>query len=59
MANNGVPNPNFKGFMTDSTQANWNAIQIAYGNKDPSEPMVDRERTCFFHCSQSMDRHTK
>jgi hypothetical protein len=26
MANNGVPNPNFKGFMVDNAQANWNTI---------------------------------
>jgi hypothetical protein len=26
MANNGVPNPNFKGFMADNAQANWNVV---------------------------------
>ncbi len=26
MANNDVPNPNFKGFMADNVQTNWNAI---------------------------------
>jgi hypothetical protein len=42
MANNGVPNPNFKGFMVDSTQANWNVVQIVYGSEDANEPMVDK-----------------
>jgi hypothetical protein len=49
MANNGVPNPNFKGFMIDNVRANWNTIQIIHGSKNLSELMVDRERTCFFH----------
>jgi len=43
MANNGVPNPNFKGFMADKAHANWNVIRIIYGSKDVSELMVDRE----------------
>jgi hypothetical protein len=43
MANNGVPNPNFKGFMIDNAHANWNAIQIVYGNGNESEPMVDKK----------------
>jgi hypothetical protein len=48
MANNGVPNPNFKGFMVDNAQANWNVIRIVYGNKNESELMVDKKHTCFF-----------
>ncbi len=43
MANNGVPNPNFKGFMAYSAQANWNIVQIVYGSGDPSESMVDKK----------------
>jgi hypothetical protein len=34
MVNNGLPHPNFKGFMIDSAQANWNAICIVYGSSD-------------------------
>ncbi len=56
---NGVPNPNFKGFMADNNQANWNTMQIMYGSGGPSESMVDREQTYYFHCVRSMDRHTK
>jgi hypothetical protein len=42
MANNGVPNPNFKGFMVDNVQANWNDVQIIYGSRYASEPMVNK-----------------
>jgi predicted phage tail protein len=42
MANNGVPNPNFKGFMANNTKANWNVVQIVYGSDDASESMVNR-----------------
>jgi hypothetical protein len=42
MLTKGVHNPNFKGFMASSAQANWNAIQIVNGSGDPSEPMVIR-----------------
>jgi hypothetical protein len=28
MRKNSMENPNFKGFMADSAQANWNAVQI-------------------------------
>jgi hypothetical protein len=31
--------------MVDSAQANWKVIRIMYG----SEPMVDKERMCYFH----------
>jgi hypothetical protein len=49
ITNNGVPNPNFKGFMVDNTQAIWNTIQIVYGSGDLGEPMVDKKSTYFFH----------
>jgi hypothetical protein len=55
----GVSNPNFKNFMINSRQANWNVILIVYGSGDPSEPMVNKERTCYFHWIQFMERHTK
>ncbi len=44
-----VPNPNFKGFMANSAQGNWNIVQIVYGFSDPNEPMVDKEQTYYFH----------
>jgi hypothetical protein len=40
MANNGVPNPNFKEFMANSAQANWDVVQIVYGSKDASDPSI-------------------
>jgi hypothetical protein len=42
MANNGVPNPNFKGFMANNAKVDWNVVQIVYGSRNASEPMVDR-----------------
>lgn len=35
MERHGVRNVNFKGFMDDSAQANWNAVRVIYGNGDP------------------------
>jgi hypothetical protein len=52
MSMKGVSNRNFKGFMADNVQANWNVIQIMCG----SEPMVNKEQMCYFHWIQFMDR---
>ena len=59
MARHGVLSPQFQGFMADSAQANWNAIRIVYGSGDPKVPMPGREHTCYFHWSQSLEKHTK
>ena len=45
----GVDDIEFKGFMADSSQANWNVVQIVYGGGDPIVPMENQERTCLFH----------
>ena len=45
--------------MADSAQANWNAVRIVYGDGNPASPLVNRERTCLFHWTQSMEKHTK
>jgi hypothetical protein len=45
--------------MINNRQANWNVILIVYGSGDPSEPMVNKEWTCYFHWIQFMERHTK
>jgi hypothetical protein len=47
-----VEKPNFKGFMADSAQANWNAVCIVYGCGDLKFPMENRERTwiTFLQC---------
>jgi hypothetical protein len=34
MLKHGFPKPNFKGFMIDNSQVNWNVIKIIYGSKD-------------------------
>jgi hypothetical protein len=43
------PKSNFKGFMVDSVQANWNTIRFVYGLRDPFVRMIDKECTCLFH----------
>ena len=45
----GYSNITFKGFMADSAQANFNAVRIVFGSRDPKIPMENRERTCQFH----------
>lgn len=59
MGRHGIPLPYFKGFMADSAQANWNAVRIVYGTGDPKVPLQGRERTCAFHWSQSLEKHTR
>ena len=59
MAQHGVHKVNFKGFMADNAQTNWNVVRIIYGSGDACEKMVDRERTCLFHWTQSLEKHTK
>ena len=59
VARHNVFNVQFRGFMVDSAQANWNAIRIVYGSGDASIPMEDQERTCLFHWTQSLEKHTK
>ena len=59
MTDNMVPNVNFKGFMADSTQANWNAVRMIFRDGDPSLPMVAHEHTCLFHWSANLDKVTQ
>ena len=58
MTKHGVLVTNFKGFMADSAQANWNAVREIYGTGDPKIPMQNRERTCLFHWTKSLEAHT-
>ena len=58
LARSSVPKTNFKRFMADSAQANWNAMRVVYGSGNTAEPMENRERTCLFHWTQSMEKHT-
>ena len=55
----GIENVNFKGFMADSAQTNFNAIRKICGSGDKSIPMEGKERTCQFHWSMALNRHTK
>ena len=59
MRHNGVDNPNFKGFMVGSAQANWNAVCIVCGSSNSEIEMVNCERTCLLHWSTSLHRHTQ
>ncbi len=54
----GFPKPNFKGFMVDNVQANWNVVQIVYGYGDSYVRMVDKECTYLFHENHSLNKHT-
>jgi hypothetical protein len=54
MAKNGIENTNFKDFMADSAQANWNAIQIVYGSGVPKVPMENQECTCLLQWTTSL-----
>jgi hypothetical protein len=53
------PKPNFKEFMVDNAQANWNVIKIVYGLRDPYVRMVDKEHTYLFHWIESFNKHTE
>jgi hypothetical protein len=53
------PKANFKIFMANNAQANWNIVKIVYGFEDPYVRMVDKERTYLFHWNHSLDKHTK
>ena len=55
----GVKNVNFKGFMADSAQANFNVVRKMFGSRDSSIPMEEKERTYQFHWSMVLDRHTR
>ena len=48
MACHGVPNSNFKGFMADSAQANWNAVRVVYGSETPRRRCLIGRNHAFF-----------
>ena len=56
---NGMSNVNFKGFMCNSAQINFNVVRILFGSGDPTVPMENKERTCQFHWRMSLECHTK
>ena len=59
MAENDVPNINFKGFMIDIIQANWNVTRMIYEDGDQNLPMVTRKRTCISIGLQALIRYIK
>jgi hypothetical protein len=56
---NGVANVNFKGFMCDSAQANFNTVRVLFGSGDPKVPMENKKRMCLFHWKMALGCHTK
>ena len=59
MERHGKRDVNFAGFMAVSAQANFNVVREVFGFSDKTEFMLGRERTCQFHWSQTLERHTK
>ena len=59
LSRHGVENVNFKGFMADSAQANFNVVMKIFGSGDRSIPMEGKERIYQFHWSMALDRHTR
>ena len=55
----GMKNMNFKGFMADNAYANFNAVRRIFGSGDKNVPMDGKERTCQFHWSMALNRHTE
>jgi len=53
----GLKNPNFKGFMVDNVQENFNAVQRIFGLEDAFVSTVNKEHTCLFHWIQWMEKH--
>jgi len=45
----GLVNPNFKRFMADNAQVNWNLVRFMYDSGNASVKMVDKEQTSLFH----------
>ncbi len=44
-----IENVNFKGFMANNAQTNFNAMKRMFGFGDLTIPMVGRERICLMH----------
>ncbi len=49
MKKHSVQNVNFKIFMIDCAQTNFNAIIMLFGSGDPKVLMENNECTCFYH----------
>ena len=59
LSGHGVKNVNFKGFMADSAQTNFNEVRKIFGSGDRSIPMEGKEQTCRFHWSMTLDCHIR
>ena len=54
-----VKNINFKRFMADSVHVNFNALKKIFGLRNKNIPIEEKERTCQFHWSMTLDHHSK
>ena len=59
MEKHSILNVNFCGFMADSAHANFNAVREIFGSGDKSQPMENKDRTCLFYWTMTLDCHTK
>ncbi len=54
-----IENVNFKGFMANNAQTNFNAMMRMFGFGDPTIPMVGRKHICLMHWVWSMEVHIR
>jgi len=57
MAQHGLVDLKFKGFMADNAMANWNAVRVAYSSGKLDDIIENRERMCLLHWSTSLHKH--
>jgi hypothetical protein len=55
MKENDVQNVNFKRFIANYAQTNFNAIITLFGSGDSKFPMENQECNCFDHWAQSLN----
>lgn len=51
----GIETVDFRGFMADGVQTNWNAVREVYSEGKPN-PL--KEQTCCFHWEENLKRHS-
>jgi hypothetical protein len=49
MKKNGIEKPNFRGFIVNIVQVDWNVVYIVYGTSNLKVPMENKERTYLLH----------
>jgi hypothetical protein len=54
-----IENVNFKGFIVNSAQANFNVVRRTFGYGDLIIPMVGRKCTCLMHWMKFVEMHIR